>query len=104
MRSMKSRLELIEQQVIPPVDLQGQAQTQRLDAEAESWSAKARANVQRATNYVLCVVLFAGVLFFAGMSMRTRSAGPRRLLLGFGVVLFVGTVVWLATFPVSVSI
>jgi hypothetical protein len=53
---------------------------------------------------VLCVVLFAGVLFFAGMSMRMRSAGPRRLLLGFGVVLFVGTVVWLATFPVSVSI
>jgi hypothetical protein len=28
----------------------------------------------------------------------------RRFLLGFGVVLFLGTVVWLATFPVSVSV
>jgi hypothetical protein len=89
---------------MPEYHLRAHADAQRLDAEAESWSAKARANVQRATNYVLCVVLFAGVLFFAGMSMRTRSAGPRRLLLAFGVVLFVGTVVWLATFPVSVSI
>jgi hypothetical protein len=89
---------------MPEYQLRAHADAQRLDAEAESWSAKSRANVQRSTNYVLCVVLFAGVLFFAGMSMRTRSAGPRRLLVGLGVVLFVGTVVWLATFPVSVSI
>jgi hypothetical protein len=60
--------------------------------------------VQRATNYVLGVVLFAGALFFAGMSARLRTRRLRVVLLSFGVVVFVGTVAWLATFPVSVSV
>ena len=63
-----------------------------------------RENVQRATNYVLGVVLFAAVLFFAGISTKLRTPALRRVLLGFGVVLFLGTAAWLATFPVSVSI
>jgi hypothetical protein len=66
--------------------------------------AKARTNIQRATNYVLAVVLFAAVLFFAGMSTRLESARMRRILLGFGVILFLGTVAWIATFPVNISI
>ena len=50
-----------------------------LEAEAEAWSAKARADVQRATNYVLAVVLFATALFFAGMSARLRTRRVRAL-------------------------
>ena len=65
---------------------------------------KARTNIQRATNYVLAVVLFAAVLFFAGMSTRLQLPRMRRILLGFGVVLFVGTVAWIGTFPISISI
>ena len=64
------------------------------------WSAKARENVQRATNYVLAGVAFAAVLFFAGISTKLRTPALRRVLLGFGVA-FLGTAAWLATFPVS---
>ena len=66
--------------------------------------ARARTNVQRATNYVLAVVLFAAALFFAGLSARLASHRLRRILLAFGVIIFVGTVSWIATFPISLSV
>ena len=89
---------------MPEYEVAARAEAERLQAEAEDTSATARTNVQRATNYVLCVVLFAAVLFFAGISTKLETPRLRRFLLGFGVVLFLGTVVWLATFPVSVSV
>ena len=75
-----------------------------LEAEAEAFAEQARTNVQRATNYVLCVVLFAAALFFAGMSAKLRTRRLRAVLFAFGLIVFVGTVIWIATFPVSVSI
>ena len=90
--------------VMPEYQLEARAESEQLEAEAESFSAKARTNIQRATNYVLGVVLFASVLFFAGMSMKLPSPRLRRFMLGFGVVIFIGTVAWMATFPVSISI
>ena len=60
--------------------------------------------MQRATNYVLCVVLFAAVLFFAGMSAKLRTRRIQIALLTFGLVLFLGAVAWIATFPVSVTV
>jgi hypothetical protein len=90
--------------VMPEYQLEARAEAEQLEAEAEDWSATARTNIQRATNYVLAVVLFAAVLFFSGMSARLQSPRMRRILLGFGVVLFVGTVAWIATFPISISI
>jgi hypothetical protein len=89
---------------MPEYRLEARDEAQLLDAEAEAWSARARTNVQRATNYVLGVVLFAAALFFAGMSARLGTPRLRRILLAFGVVLFVGTVAWIATFPVSISV
>ena len=89
---------------MPEYELASRAESERLQAEAEEQSATARENVQRATNYVLCVVLFAAVLFFAGISTKLDTPVLRRILLGFGFVLFVGTLIWLATFPVSVSV
>ena len=90
--------------VMPEYQLQAREEADRLEVEAEGWSATARRDIQRATNYVLCVVLFAAVLFFAGMSTKLQSPRLRWFLLGFGVVIFIGTVVWLATFPVSLTI
>ena len=90
--------------VMPEYQLQAREEADRLEAEAEGWSATARRDIQRATNYVLCVVLFAAVLFFAGMSTKLQSPRLRWFLLGFGVVIFIGTVVWLATFPISLTI
>ena len=89
---------------MPEYEVAAREDAGRLEAEADALSAHARANVQRATNYVLAVVLFATALFFAGMAARFRTHRLRVALLGFGVVIFVGTIVWLATFPVSVSV
>jgi hypothetical protein len=61
-------------------------------------------NIQRATNYVLGVVLFAVALFFAGISTKLQTPVLRRSVLVLGSLLFVTTVAWIATFPVSVSI
>jgi hypothetical protein len=89
---------------MPEYSLAAAEDAKRLEAEAEVFAAEARTDVQRATNYVLGVVLFAATLFFAGMSARLRTRRLRVILLSFGIVVFVGTVAWLATFPVSISI
>jgi hypothetical protein len=89
---------------MPQYKLAARREADQLEAQAEVWSAKARTNVQRATNYVLCVVLFAAALFFAGMSAKLRTRWLRMVLLAFGVVVFLGTLAWIATFPVSISV
>jgi hypothetical protein len=53
---------------------------------------------------VLGVVLFAAALFFAGMSTRVTSRPARLAVLGLGCIVFLGTVAWIATFPVSVAV
>jgi hypothetical protein len=67
-------------------------------------SAKVEPNLQRQANYVLCVVLFAMALFFAGTSTRASNRTLRLIVLGIGCVIFLGTIIWIATFPVSVSV
>jgi hypothetical protein len=89
---------------MPQYQLAARQEASELELDAEAWSAKARANVQRATNYVLGVVLFASALFFAGMSAKLRTRRLRMVLLSFGIVVFLGTVAWIATFPISISI
>jgi hypothetical protein len=89
---------------MPEYKVEAREEAERIEAEAEASSATARTNVQRATNYVLGVVLFAAALFFAGMSARLGTPRLRQIMLAFGIVIFVGTVAWLATFPVSISV
>ena len=84
--------------------LQARADVQRLDTEEEVMSAIVRRNVQRAGNYVLAVVLFSVALFFAGMSVKLRGAGTRKVLLIVGCLMFIGTAAWIATFPISISV
>ena len=79
-------------------------EAEQLEAEATEASHEVRIDIQRADNYVLAVVLFAVSLFFAGISTRLHRTGPRAAILALGYVLFVGTVVWIATFPVTISI
>lgn len=50
---------------MPEHQLESRRESDWLEAWAEDWSAKGRTNFQRATNYVLVVVLFAAVLLFA---------------------------------------
>jgi hypothetical protein len=90
--------------VMPQYRLAAKAEADRLDRRSEELSAQMRRNVQRSTNYVLGVVLFAVALFFAGMSTKLMGSGPRKALLLFGWLLFAGAVAWIATSPVSVSV
>jgi hypothetical protein len=89
---------------MPEYRLAATAEAERLDARAEELSAQVRRNIQRSTNYVLGVVLFAVALFFAGMSTKLTGAGPRKALLLVGWVVFTGAAAWIAASPVSISI
>jgi hypothetical protein len=89
---------------MPQYKLAAAAEAKRLDAEAEVSSAKVRQNIQRASNYVLGVVLFAVSLFFAGMSTKLRDDRLRKLAVGFGCAFFLGTAIWIATFPISLAV
>ena len=89
---------------MPEYQVAARAQSERLDAQAAVLAAGVLRDIQRASNYVLAVVLFASALFFAGMS--TKLTGPRLrvALLAIGCVIFLGTAAWIATSPVSVSV
>ena len=89
---------------MPQYRLAAAAEAKRLDAESELSAAAVRRDIQRATNYVLGVVLFAVSLFFAGMSTRLRGPRLRWALLALGCTVFVGTAIWIATSPVSISV
>nr|WP_300053521.1 hypothetical protein [uncultured Nocardioides sp.] len=84
--------------------LESQQQAEELDARAEASAAEVRANIQRASNYVLTVVLYAVALFFAGMSTRVNAPRLRWVLTIAGCAVFLGTLGWIATFPVSIAV
>ncbi len=89
---------------MPQYRLAATAETKRLDAEAEVSAERVRTSIQRASNYVLAVVLFAVSLFFAGMSTKLGDARLQKVAVGLGIIVFAATVVWIATSPVSISI
>jgi hypothetical protein len=89
---------------MPEYKLAATADAERLDAQTDVLAAEVPRNVQRATNYVLGVVLFAVALFFAGMSTKVHGRGARRMLVIVGCVVFLGGVAWIASLPVSVTV
>jgi hypothetical protein len=89
---------------MPQYRLKARAEAAAFDRRAEELSAVVRRNIQRSTNYVLGVVLFAVALFFAGMSAKLGSPGPRKALLVVGCLVFLAAAAWIATSPVSVSL
>jgi hypothetical protein len=80
------------------------AQADRLEVQAAAASQRVGGFIQRADNYSLAVVLFAASLFFAGISTRLHSPTTRMFVLGLGYALFLGSLIWIATFPVSLSV
>jgi hypothetical protein len=89
---------------MPRYRLAAKAKASALLTKAENTAAEARESNQRSDNYVLAVVLFAAALFFAGISTKLTLPNQRLGVLSLGYVLFLGTAVWLATFPVTVSV
>jgi hypothetical protein len=89
---------------MPQYRLAARAEADALQTRADALAGTARSYVQRSTNYVLAVVLFSAALFFAGMSARLPARRVRIWLLGVGLVIFTGTLIWVAVSPVSVSV
>ena len=50
------------------------------------------------------MVLYAVALFFAGMSTRVTAPRLRWVLTLAGCAVFLGTLGWIATFPVSIAV
>jgi hypothetical protein len=89
---------------MPQYHLAAAAEAERLDAASEASAATVRRNIQRSSNYILAVVLFAVALFFAGIGTKLESDRLKLVTLTLGWAIFLGTLVWIATSPVTVSI
>jgi hypothetical protein len=90
--------------VMPEYRLAARTEAERLDRQAEALSAQVHRDIQRSTNYVLGVVLFAVALFFAAMCTKLGAPSLRVAALVLGALVFLGAFVWIATSPVSFSL
>jgi hypothetical protein len=75
-------------------------EAEELRAEAEASAGVALDANQTGDNYVLTTVLFASVLFFAGISTKFADRRTKVILVGLGLVAFIGGTSLLVTFPV----
>jgi hypothetical protein len=89
---------------LPEYRLAANEEAEELEATADEYASEARRNIQRSSNYILGVVLFASALFFAGMSTKLATPRLRVALLGIGCAVFLGTLLWIATSPISLSV
>jgi hypothetical protein len=89
---------------MPQYQLASRQDAARLDAAAETSAAEVRRDLQIASDYVLTVVLYAVVLFFAGMSTKIASRRLRWILAGAGCLVLAGAIAWIATFPISFQV
>ena len=64
---------------MPEYQVAHRIEAARLNKAAEASAVKVGEDIQRASNYVLTVVLYAVVLFFAGMSTKLRSRRLRTI-------------------------
>jgi hypothetical protein len=89
---------------MPEYRLAATEESERHEEEATAFSQAVKTNIQRADNYTLAVVLFAVSLFFAGISTKLHERSSRVVILALGYAILVGTAIWIATFPVSLSV
>ena len=89
---------------MPQYRLRAAARTDRLESRATAASQGAKDANQHADNYMLAVVLSASSLFFAGLSTKLETRTARITLLALGWAIFLGTAIWIATFPTHVTI
>jgi len=89
---------------MPQYKLAAAAEAKRLDAASQLSAASVRRDIQRSSNYVLGVVLFSIALFFAGVSTKLGDPKLRTFTLVLGYVVFLGTLIWIATSPVSFAV
>ena len=89
---------------MPEYTLEAGNKAEQLDAKSEASAARVRQDIQRSSNYVLSVVLYAIVLFFAGVSTRLHNRRLRWIVTGAGCLVLAAALGWIATFPVSLAV
>lgn len=87
---------------MPEYRLAATAEADRLDSAADEAAVRARAANERGDSYVMVTVLFASVLFFAGISSKMDTLRARLFLIGAALVTLTGGAIVLATFPVKI--
>jgi hypothetical protein len=90
--------------VMPQYRLAASDEADALERQAAAYGLEVVRDIERSDAYMLAVVLFAIALFFAALSTKLDVRNLRIALLAFGWLAFGGTVVWLATQPVNVSL
>ena len=88
----------------PQYRLAARAESERLEAKAAAEANVASGNIQRATNYVLGVVLFSSALFFGGISSRIGNPRTRAVVLGMGCLVLLVGLTWIISLPISFSV
>lgn len=84
---------------MPEYQLAAEQDAAELDREADGHAADARSANQRSDNYVLMTIMFATVLFFAGISSKMDTARARIFLLGMGTFVLVVSIAVVLSFP-----
>lgn len=74
------------------------------EAAAEAFTMAARDANQVGDNFVLLAVIFASVLFFAGVGTRFRGYRVRVAMLAFAVTMFIGGLVAVFALPQNIGI
>jgi hypothetical protein len=90
--------------VMPEYQVAKKLEAEQLDEDAEASAARVQTNIQRASNYVLTVVLYTVVLLFAGMSAKMSNRRLRAGMVIGGSLVLLLTLLWVGTFPVSVAV
>jgi hypothetical protein len=89
---------------MPQYRLRAQEDADHLESVAAAHSQRAKDANRLADDYMLAVVLFACSLFFAGISIRLHENTTGLVLLGLGWVVFLGTLIWVTTLPVQMTL
>lgn len=87
--------------VMPEYQLAADAETAQLEKRADAKAVEARHANEVADEYVLTAVLFALVLFFAGIADRAIGRRAQLLLLVFAIVGLVAAVIIMMTYPIQ---
>jgi len=73
----------------------------RLEEEAQRKLDEAKSAIHNSDFYIMLTVLFASVLFFAGICTKFKAAGVRVAVLGMGALLFTVTLIVMFLQPVK---
>ena len=84
---------------MPEYKLPARVESTRRQALASVEAATGKTAIDHANSYLLLTVLFASVLFFAGIGTKFNSKGVKLGVMGMGVLLFICAVSLLAVQP-----